>query len=259
MEIHIDYREKELISELTRLNIKHSVKNLDVGDVLIVDENNIYAVIERKTVKDYVSSIKDKRLPNQVIRMKQLNGENTFLLIIIEGSILECAESKNKFIQFKNIYSSILNRIFNDNFTVINSQNINDTVNWIINIHSKFIKNESIHNLKQVSYVDTVSIKKKLNIDHNNCYLLQLSQIPGVSTHIAKCISQYYQSMVILINAYNMCINDKCKSVMLANIKISENKHIGLKLSEKIYQYICGWSPINSNKIIIKIKRKDNI
>lgn len=257
MEIHVDYREKELISELSHLEIKYCEKNLDVGDVLILNETGIHVVIERKTVKDYVSSIKDKRLPNQIIRMKQLSSENTFLMIIIEGSIQECAESKNKFFQFKNIYSSILNRIFNDNFVVINSQNINDTINWIVNIQSKLDKSESIHNLKPISYIDTISIKKKLNIDHNNCYLLQLSQIPGVSTNIAKSISHTYRNMVDLVNAYNKCLTTNDRIKMLSNIKVSDNKHIGMKLSEKIYQYLFDQSSTNLNKIVIKIKHQN--
>ena len=49
---------KELISELSHLEIKYCEKNLDVGDVLILNETGIHVVIERKTVKDYVSSIR---------------------------------------------------------------------------------------------------------------------------------------------------------------------------------------------------------
>ena len=145
-------------------------------------------------------------------------------MIIIEGSIQECAESKISFFFFffffnSRIYSSILNRIFNDNFVVINSQNINDTINWIVNIQSKLDKSESIHNLKPISYIDTISIKKKLNIDHNNCYLLQFMPNTRVSTNVAKSISHTYRNMVDLVITYNKCLTTNDRIKMLSNIK----------------------------------------
>ena len=49
IELEIDTREKKLIQ---LLDIQYSIKQLDIGDIIIKLNNKIIIAIERKTMKD---------------------------------------------------------------------------------------------------------------------------------------------------------------------------------------------------------------
>ena len=76
--ILIDYREKNSLvaSELINLNLNIELKELKVGDYIVKG-----TAIERKTVNDFISSIKNKRLVNQLEELQQYKNK----LLIIEG------------------------------------------------------------------------------------------------------------------------------------------------------------------------------
>ena len=63
MELKIDNREK--IKNLFPKDLNITFENLDIGDYIISKENMSYIIIERKTIPDYWSSIKDGRLREQ--------------------------------------------------------------------------------------------------------------------------------------------------------------------------------------------------
>ena len=76
--IIIDHREKNslVISELMELGFEIEFKQLKVGDYLIGG-----VAIERKTVSDFINSIKNKRLIYQLGELQQYKNK----LLIIEG------------------------------------------------------------------------------------------------------------------------------------------------------------------------------
>ena len=57
-------------------------------------------------------------------------------------------------------------------------------------------------------------------MDSNNCYLLQLAQIPGSSIKIAECVKQTYPNMMCLCNKYESIPIDK-RSKLLENLTYS--------------------------------------
>ena len=62
MKLVIDVREKSLIAECFKLLDKLEIKNLPLGDAIIQDDSgNDLIIIERKTLTDLASSIKDGR------------------------------------------------------------------------------------------------------------------------------------------------------------------------------------------------------
>ena len=87
--IIIDYREKDIIHELIsileqefhRANI--SLETLKVGDFKIISPNGeIEFIIERKSIPDLISSIKDGRLDHQIPEL--LDQDNSFITIVGE-------------------------------------------------------------------------------------------------------------------------------------------------------------------------------
>ncbi len=76
--ILVDYREKNslIVSELTSLGVEAEIKELKVADYIIKG-----TAIERKTVSDFINSMKSGRLLSQLEEMKQYESS----LLIIEG------------------------------------------------------------------------------------------------------------------------------------------------------------------------------
>ena len=67
------------------INIK--TEQLSLGDIVICDENeNILALIERKTLKDLAASITDGRYAEQGHRLTECDLPNHNIIYLIEGS-----------------------------------------------------------------------------------------------------------------------------------------------------------------------------
>jgi ERCC4-type nuclease len=95
MIINVDYREKILLKKLQDLKEKNKfgkieiqTSNLPLGDVVILNkENKEELIIERKSISDLASSIKDGRYAEQSFRLNNYKTHNHNIIYIIEGDI----------------------------------------------------------------------------------------------------------------------------------------------------------------------------
>ena len=115
------------------------------------------------------------------------------------------------------------------------TKNINDTITLLLLISTKII--DKPHNFlnnyeRSNDYIDNCKIKTKKcdNIDKETCYLLQLSQIPGISKQIAKNIKDIYPSLNILLKTLNDAENPVELLVKIPNI--------GQQKATKIIEYL---------------------
>ena len=70
--IIVDYREKKLIDKLKcsqRISNVLEIRNLDIADIILQFETYSF-YIERKTIPDLISSIKDGRYKEQKMRLQ---------------------------------------------------------------------------------------------------------------------------------------------------------------------------------------------
>ena len=154
MELIIDNRENSLIKLLEENNINFE-KNLEIGDIQFIENDKLIYIIERKTVNDLGASIKDGRYKEQKMSLLANNTGNIYY--IIEGNIDDC-NTLNR----KALLGSIINMIFRDNIKIINSNNVLDTYNIIIQIQTKYNdgKFKQIENNKD-SYISSIKTNKK--------------------------------------------------------------------------------------------------
>jgi len=240
VKIIVDNRETKLFSILTdrdldiyKDNISIEKEQLDLGDIHIIFNDIIY-IYERKTVNDLLSSINDGRYKEQKNRLLANSINNNY---IIEGDTI--TSSKN-FKNQKKLTSVYLNSIYRDNFNVFFTSNIDDTATFILILVSKIIeKPENYLNLNpnnsNKDYIDICRIKsqKNKNIDKDICYLLQLSQIPGISKELAKKIKEIYPTMSNLIKSIESQDNIKSKISLLTKID-----KIGVQKAQLIIDYL---------------------
>ena len=237
--IKFDNREKELIKILETKGYEVTLENLDIGDIQIVDlvSKEIIIVIERKTLSDLSSSIKDGRYKEQKERLIHSIKNSVRKIILIEGNDL------NKFnLPNQTLNSVIINTMIRDNLHIYLTDNKDNTIEFIENIILQLPKyyedlQKEIINGDAKIYTSEFSCKtaKKDNLTPNICFRNMLSQIPGVSTNIATAYVNKYKNM------NNFILNMKNDNIIkiLGDEKFgTSNRRVGDKVAEKIYNFI---------------------
>jgi ERCC4-type nuclease len=225
--IEIDYREKHLIELFAQNNIEIIVKNLDLGDIIIKDEeDNIKYIIERKTIDDLCCSILDGRYREQRQRLLS-NYDPNNILYIIEGT----NKVYSKTVPYKTVMSSLLNLNLRDKISVIRTLKLMETFTNILLIEEK-VKTNKINIQNSTVEENLVKVKKKDNMDEKMYFLAILTQIPNCSMIIAKKIHEHYPSILSLLELYHNNETDKIKDIMIGK------KKIGPKLTERIFTFL---------------------
>lgn len=261
MDLIVDSREGKLKEyfdsineEITKLGINITYQNLNLGDI-ILKCNDIELIIERKTIYDLFSSIQDGRYKEQKYRL--LKNYNLSQIVYLIEDVANA--SKVKYLRnFSSVtYGSIVNTIFRDNIKVVRSFSLKESATYILNILKKMNKNPefftSLKNQNQNSqetqdtqvshdYVDNYKLKKSSEMTPQNCSIIQLSVIPGMSVSMAKIILNQYGSLLKLVEAYQLIEDVDSKKNMLANIqfdiKNNKKRKLGKVLSERVYKYL---------------------
>lgn len=210
LKIIIDNREAKLLQIIMERDLdfyKDTIsihkEQLDISDIIINYNDQLLFYYERKTVSDFVASIKDGRYKEQKARLLSSNANS--INYIIEGDSITSIKNKNN---QKMITSAYINSIYRDNINILFSNDLNDTATLLLLIATKIIDNPSNFINKptvNTDYIDVCKIKteKNKNIDKKTCYLLQLSQIPTISKELAKNIYNEYPSLSSLLAALN--------------------------------------------------------
>lgn len=236
IQLQLDTRENSLISSIKSRDldvytdkISINIQQLDIGDVVIQCEGKSW-IFERKTVNDLIASVKDGRYKEQKHRLLSTCENITY---IIEGD--DIISTRNE--RHRTLLSSIyMYTLYRDNIKLVFTRNVEDTATFLLTMCSKIIdkpdnfleKNTDDTNKK--SYVDFIKMKKISNITPDICYLMQLSQIPTISTTIAKYIQHIYPNMKSFINAID---GSKDKITLLCRIE-----KIGKDKARKILEFL---------------------
>jgi len=236
MKLYIDNREpKQIIDYLNFLNEskKYTIEltNLELGDYLIYDEKNDkkLVIIERKSLSDLESSIKDGRYNEQSFRLDGNELHNHNIYYLIEGNIVNYRNEKFK----GSLYSSLVSISYYKGFSILNSINNIDSAEIINGFTNKLVKEsnkdcyyKNIENLSETKeeYVNVVKTAKKANITRDNINIIMLMQIPNVSNQSATTIINKYKTikeLTIELENDGDCLNSlKLES---SNRKISKN------------------------------------
>jgi len=180
--IIVDYREKNSLvaAYLVKQGFEVEFKELKIGDYIVKD-----IVIERKTVQDFIGSMINHRLINQIEELKQYENK----LLIIEGiSEQELYREDNTNINANAIRGFLLSIILSHKIPVIFSKNSEDTARFI-NVLSKRKEKEINLNAK----------KKTLNRKEQLQFIIE--SFPGVGPKKAKKLLEKFGSIQNVILA----------------------------------------------------------
>ena len=134
MKLKIDNRERKFIDLIKIVNPCFSIEymNLALGDMIICDDDGYeMIVIERKTLKDLVSSIKDGRYKEQSFRLNNYPVHNHNIVYLIEGDISLYSNRYTK-IKPQTLYVTMFCLQSYKGFSVIKTKDISETAEYIV-------------------------------------------------------------------------------------------------------------------------------
>lgn len=262
MFIKVDFREKELQDKLSYYisfipafrNLKVISENLPLGDVIITDNNQDILIIERKSVSDLLSSIKDGRYEEQSYRLNGNKLHNHNVIYLVEGDINKLNMNMFKDVKIEKLtfYSALFSLNYYKGFSVIRTLSLDETALFICNSTVKLMKglstnrrgfyNNTINSMQidnnpgntdkettiqketetieqsEKDYIGLVKKVKKENITTENIDEIMLCQIPGVSSITAISIIKEFKTISNLLKSLEE--NPEC----LNNITNTNNK-----------------------------------
>lgn len=181
MLIKIDNREQNLIQQINLLietlpayrEIKVNIETLPLGDIIIhnEDKNEDLVIIERKTINDLFSSIKDGRYEEQAYRLNGLQHPNHNIIYLIEGDINRFNRFKDNKTEKLTLYSAIFSLNFFKGFSVIRTLGVDESALFICNSANKLRKGLSDNKKPYYSQMQnggTGATQSLENINNNN-------------------------------------------------------------------------------------------
>ena len=249
--IILDSRETKLIHLFNEQKIVYQQKQLDIGDIIFIQKNsNKSIIIERKSINDLISSIKDGRYKEQKSRLLQASLNDTIsILYLLEGNIDNYNQDEQKL-----FYGAWISIMMRDQIPVIRTNSIKETTNFLIRYHDRLTKDDHLFkqsnqqetskstitnpNIKTINYTDNIKLVKKDNITPKYCQIIYLASIPGVSTKMAEFILEEYQTLTKLLDKYKQLEEEKEKENLLSKLQYSKTRKIGPSASKKIYNYL---------------------
>ena len=204
--IYVDVRENnDLLKELYyNQDLQVVAKQLDVGDIVISEQ----CAIERKSKKDFVNSILDKRLLPQLISLAK-NYKRPILILEGDESIYAQRNVDDNLIRGVLCAISVDLRI-----PIIYTQNLKDSVKMIITLTKRANKDKKQHSLHT----------NKSSISTNEELEKVISMIPTINISLGKEILKNFKSIEQLVQA---------SKEDLENVD-----GIGAKRAERIYTFL---------------------
>ena len=246
MQLLIDNREpKSLVVYLNALNeqstskISIIQKNLTIGDYVFYDEINDIEIIiiERKSLADLESSIKDGRYKEQSFRLNEANVHNHNIIYLLEGAI-----TNYKNVNFKStLYSTLFSLNYYKGFSVINVLNQNEVGDLLIAFASKLLRenkpgfycnNSDSINTFQLEYSSTLKSAKKSHITKDNIFTIMLKQIPGISNVSALALVNEFKTMENLLSSL------KDSNTNFETIKLESGRKINKTIIASLKEYL---------------------
>ncbi len=238
MELQIDNREHIKLNFSD--NINKNIINLDIGDYIIKNNDNIFMVIERKTLSDYAASIKDGRNREQKKRLLD-KYDNIKIIYLIEGNFsFENSSFKYSKISNETIISSMINTMLRDKINLVHTSSPKETVFFIETLYKKFekqgmkfLENKSCYEDDLFNYSKKQLPKNK--IDKEMCHKLMLSCIPDLSLKTAERILMNFHTLKNFINTLES-LPDEQRVNYIQNLPSNDEKF--RKISKNVAENI---------------------
>ena len=189
-----------------------------MGDAIIkTNDDTELIIVERKSLQDLLSSIKDGRYEEQSYRLQNCcEGMPHNVMYIIEGAF---SQLRNPNLEKRMIYSAMTTLSAFKGFSVIRTSSVQETADWLLAYTDKMGRelekgkklcfHKDVENTEIVEastqdpqkYCEVVKRTKKENLTPENMGEVILCQIPGISSVSAIAIMKEFKTIANLITA----------------------------------------------------------
>jgi len=219
MKIVFDERETDLYAKCCNSgsNLQMEKRVIPIGDTLIMDnDDKPLLIIERKSISDLIASVKDGRYREQSHRLIHSSGiTRHHIVYIIEGLFSQIRTPVDK----KMVYSAMISLQIYKGFSVVRTNSMSETSDWILSCANKIGSELSKGVLpwtgsteeEPVAYCSVVKQVKKDNITPDNIGEIILSQIPSISAVSAIAVMRKFKTISHLIDSIKQdatCMDD---------------------------------------------------
>ena len=285
MKIIVDVRESvvydKMLQFVSQQNISENtieIKSmpLHIGDIYVTTNDDKHVcVIERKSLSDFISSIKDGRYKEQSHRLLHTTNMHPHNIVyIVEGAMHQIKKPMEK----KMLYGAMTSLQFYKGVSIIRTMNLHETVEYVLHFTEKVAKNqkeslslkyenkgaagdpntmeeggtegegkgksgnsssgieEEDQSCEGVLYSSFIVKKnKKDNITPFNIGNIILSQIPNVGSKVAEAIMQKYDNNLI---KFLHALNDENEITKMKEITFSNGRKIPSSSVSSMRKYI---------------------
>ncbi|XP_024604893.1 crossover junction endonuclease MUS81 isoform X5 [Neophocaena asiaeorientalis asiaeorientalis] len=265
----------ELLRELQRLHVTHTVRKLHVGDFVWVAQETsprdparpkelvLDHIVERKRLDDLCSSIIDSRFREQKFRLKRCGLGRRVYLVEEHGSVRNLSLPEGTLLQ------AVTNTQVIDGFFVKRTADIKESAAYLALLTrglQRLYQGHTLHSRPWGTQGDPESragpspnplcslltfndfnagaIKNKAQ-SVREVFARQLMQVRGVSGEKAAALVDQYSTPASLLAAYDACATLKEKEMLLSTIKCGPlQRNLGPALSRTLSQLYCSHGPL---------------
>ncbi|KAG8522612.1 LOW QUALITY PROTEIN: Crossover junction endonuclease MUS81, partial [Galemys pyrenaicus] len=265
----------ELLRELQRLRVSHSVRKLHVGDFVWVAQETrprdpaspgelvLDHVVERKRLDDLCSSIIDGRFREQKFRLKRCGLRRRVYLV--EG----LSSAHHLSLPESTLLQAVTNTQVIDGFFVKRTADIKESAAYLALLTRGLQRLYQGHTLRSrpsgtsgdpesgpgpspnplcslLTFTDfnAGAVKNKAQ-SVREVFARQLMQVRGVSGEKAAALVDRYSTPASLLAAYDACATPKEQEALLSTIKCGPlQRNLGPALSRTLSQLYCTQGPL---------------
>lgn len=265
----------ELLRELQRLHVTHTVRKLHVGDFVWVAQETrpsdparpkelvLDHIVERKRLDDLCSSIIDGRFREQKFRLKRCGLGRRVYLVEEHGSVHNLSLPESTLLQ------AVTNTQVIDGFFVKRTADIKESAAYLALFTRGLQRLYQGHTLRSRPWgtpgdpesgagpspnplcslltfndFNAGAIKNKAQ-SVREVFARQLMQVRGVSGEKAAALVDRYSTPASLLAAYDTCATPKEQEMLLSTIKCGRlQRNLGPTLSRTLSQLYCTYGPL---------------
>jgi ERCC4-type nuclease len=241
LECIVDSREQFLFHDLEKYSsfpIPFKTRMLEIGDVLFqTEKGEILLLIERKTVRDLVHSLKDGRYHDQRNRWHEFlkDSPHSTVSLWIEGDLMTTdMEEQTR--------SSLLNsllRLQTRHHIVVHQVHSREGFLKSLQMVAQKFQQDPYHlvmKLEDTILTPSLGQYKKSAHSEENYWQSCLALIPGISTPTALKITTLYPNLSLFVQQYQE--NPQEVLTSLTELKINEKRKLGGKQAQKIVRFL---------------------
>jgi len=185
--------------------MKINVERITVGDYAFVYKKKVIVIVERKTLEDLASSIKDGRMDNNNKLLEAQKKHGCQILYIIEGSAYPNMERKFGRMPYKCLQGKLDSLLFRYNIKIIWTRDCEHTAKRLLGLSVKFtdLAKDGVFGEFSDEKIDVdggvqnvIKIKHTVNIDQVH---IKMIMALGVSYKTAMSAMQKYNIIQLLM------------------------------------------------------------